>query len=246
MTDDGVKQVTAVGTLRRSGADDVLDLLDAVAAAVAAETAVVIDRFRRSGSGPAALAPRHRPGKQSVDVRQLVDGIERIAGDGQRLVGAPKQLGGDRLVIDHQVELAVQLHPAGQSPDTATGAARCHLAIGVAAALEEQLRPDIDAAESVTAVVEIDGRIRIVSGQYVGEPVGVSGLHRGQGGSVVGPGVGVVGAGVPLRIACLIRRLLPRAIRLLRPSPHSPLLSLLQRRQSARQPGQVGLVCCRL
>ena len=49
-----------------------------------------------------------------------------------------------------------------------------------------------------------------------------------------------------LRIACLIRRLLPLPVRLLRPAPYCPLRPLDQRRQSARQLRQVALMRRRL
>ena len=49
--------------------------------------------------------------------------VERIAGDGQRFVGAPEQLGRDLLAVDLEREFSVDRSgiAAGQTPDAAAG-----------------------------------------------------------------------------------------------------------------------------
>ena len=98
----------------------------------------------------------------------------------------------------------------------------------------------------VAAMIEIDRGERIVLGQHVSDAVGMPGLHRRQRGGVVAPGAGILGAGMALRLRRHERRLLPAAVRLLRPAPHRPLRPLDQRRQGPRQLCQIALMCGRL
>src|SRR5262249_29949338 len=88
--DDGVKEIAAVGAFRRASAHDLLDLLDAVAATVAIKAITSSRRSSFRSCSPAALAPDHGPVKHVIDVRQLADRVELVAGDRQRLVGAPE------------------------------------------------------------------------------------------------------------------------------------------------------------
>ena len=68
-------------------------------------------RSRFCCSGLAALAPDHGPVEHPIDIAELVDGVEPIAGDGQRFVGAPEQLRGNLLAVDLQREFSVQVSP---------------------------------------------------------------------------------------------------------------------------------------
>src|SRR5262245_12156929 len=107
MPDDHVKGVAAVDTFWGTGADDLLDLINGVV--VAAAIQVDAGRLGLSCCRFAALAPNHRPVQNMINIGDLADTVELQAGNGQRLVGAPKQLGGDRLVVDNEIKLAVQL-----------------------------------------------------------------------------------------------------------------------------------------
>src|SRR5262249_19546185 len=101
MSDYRVEDVRAVAFGRRTLAHDLLDLVDAVAAAAAIET-VAFDRFSLFCSF-APLAPNESPLKCFIDVGELTDRrIERIAGNGKRLVGSPEQLSCDLLAVDCQ------------------------------------------------------------------------------------------------------------------------------------------------
>src|SRR5262245_33838902 len=124
-----MKRIAAVGAARGAGADDFLDLIDgvAVAAAVGADTG----RFGLSCCRLTALTPDHCPIQHGIDAGELADAVELGAGNGERFVGAPEQLGSDRLVVDDEIKLAVQLLAAGQAPDPTAGAAWSNFAVGV-------------------------------------------------------------------------------------------------------------------
>src|SRR6516165_9684707 len=169
MPDDHVKGVAAVDTFCGTGADDLLDLIDGVVVAAAIEFDA--SRFVLSCCRFAALAPDHRPVQHMIDIGELADVVELRAGDGQRLVSAPEQLSSNRFVVDDEIKLAVQLFAAGQAPDAAAVAARRYFAVRVASAFEKQLRPDVNAAEIVPTMVEIDGRKWIVSCEHVRDTV---------------------------------------------------------------------------
>ena len=56
----------------------------------------------------AAFAPDQAPIEHFIDVAELADRrVERGAGDGQRLIGVPEQLGRNLLAVDLQRELAI-------------------------------------------------------------------------------------------------------------------------------------------
>src|SRR5262245_11406127 len=78
MPDHHVKGVAAVGAVCWSGTDDPLDLIDAVAAAIAVE-GIAVDRCRGRSSCLAALAPGHAPVEHLVDAGELMDCIKPIA-----------------------------------------------------------------------------------------------------------------------------------------------------------------------
>jgi len=61
--------------------------------------------------------------------------------------------------------------------------------------------------------------------------------------SLTAPRARIRSAGVPIGLRCDERRLLPRPIRLLRPSPDHPLRPIEQRRQRPREFGEIALVC---
>src|SRR5437016_2432854 len=98
MADDGVKHVRAVSSRRRSLTYNLLDLIDAVFASAAVEVVSIKRRFFLFLCFT-LLTPYNGPIKNFIDVGELLDGVEPIAGDRQRFVGAPKQLSCDRLVI---------------------------------------------------------------------------------------------------------------------------------------------------
>src|SRR5262249_40985832 len=95
MANNTVKDVATVGSCRSSGTNDLLDLVNTVPAAVAIET--VADRrsrFCRLSFAP--FSPHDGPTKRLVDAGQLTDRrIKRVAGNGQRLIGAPEELRGN-------------------------------------------------------------------------------------------------------------------------------------------------------
>ena len=71
--------------------------------------AVTVDlccsRFCRSGF--AAFSPDDSPVKRPIEIAELPDGVEPIAGHGQRFGGAPEQLCGNRLAVDLEREFSV-------------------------------------------------------------------------------------------------------------------------------------------
>ena len=62
MADEGVKDVAAVGAARGSGAHDLLDLIDTIAAAVAVE-GIAVDRLPRLQQLPCGARPRSPPSR---------------------------------------------------------------------------------------------------------------------------------------------------------------------------------------
>ena len=98
MANDRVKHVAAVSSSRRTFPDNLFDLINTILASVAVE-AIAVDRCGLFCSSFAAFAPYNRPIKHLVDIGELLDRVEPIAGDRQSFAGAPKQLSCDRLVI---------------------------------------------------------------------------------------------------------------------------------------------------
>ena len=216
---------------------DLLDLFDAVSAATAVE-AIAVDRCRGRSSCLTALAPDHAPVEHLIDVAELADRwIECVAGDRQRLVGAPEQLGRNLFAVDLQREFTIQSgspsampqmrqpSPLGVTSDRYCGRYRGNSAP----------RRRSNAVTSAAAMIEIDRRERIVLGQDVADAVSVPGLHSRQRGGVIRPCAGILRAGMAIRLRRHERRLLPTAFGLLCPSPHRPLRPLDQRRQRPRQ-----------
>jgi hypothetical protein len=78
---------------------DLLDLIDAVLAPATVE-AVAIARRDLFHSSFTPFAPNDCPVEYSVDIGERVNGVEPVACDRQRLVGAPEQLGGNLLAVD--------------------------------------------------------------------------------------------------------------------------------------------------
>ena len=99
MADDRVKHVRAVSSRRRPFTYNLLDLIDAVLGSVAVE-AVAFARRDLFCSSLAAFAPHNCPIKYFVDIGELLDGIEPVSSDGERLVGAPEQLSGNLFAVD--------------------------------------------------------------------------------------------------------------------------------------------------
>ena len=117
MADEGVKDIATVVAGWSTGADDLLDLIDAIATPVAVAGKAIAAARQRRCSGFTTLAPDHRPVQRSIDAGELTDGrVERVAGDRQRLVGAPEQLGCDLLAVDLQREFPIQCGAVRQVP----------------------------------------------------------------------------------------------------------------------------------
>src|SRR6516165_4917289 len=171
MPDDHVKNVAAVDTFWRTIANDLLDLIDGVVVGAAVE--VDAGRLGLSCCRFAALAPNHSPVQHIVDIGEVADAVEFQAGDGERFVSASEQLRSDGFAVDHHIEFAMQLLAGRQAPDAASGATRRYFAVGVAAALEKQLRPHVDAAATIPTMVEIDSSKWIFSCEHVRDTVGM-------------------------------------------------------------------------
>src|SRR5262245_43903687 len=97
---DRVKYVAAVASCWGTFADDLLDLVNTVAA-TATIYSITLCRFLVFLCF-AALALYGRPVKHMIDVGEFGDGIEPITSDRQRFIGAPEQLGRDWLAVDLQ------------------------------------------------------------------------------------------------------------------------------------------------
>src|SRR5262249_54716370 len=127
----------------------------------------------------ATLAPRDAPSNQLVDLAELANGwVERKAGNTENFVGAPEQLCSDSFAVDLDVEFSVDSIAAGITPLANAGAARSDFGVGMLSGAEKVLRPDVDRVRlRVTAVIQIRRRKLVVLGEYVAEPVSMSGLH---------------------------------------------------------------------
>src|SRR5262245_15205226 len=91
MADEGVKNIATVVAGWSTGADNLLDLFDAIATSAAVAGKAVATARHRCCSDFTTLAPDHRPVQRSIDVGELADClVERVAGDRQRLAGAPE------------------------------------------------------------------------------------------------------------------------------------------------------------
>src|SRR5262249_31279118 len=99
MTHDHVKRVTAIGAGRSSFTYNPLNKVNLVARPASIEAVTVeLRRFRRSGL--AAFAPGDGPVKRSIQIGQLPDGVESIAGYGENFGGATEQFCGNWLAVD--------------------------------------------------------------------------------------------------------------------------------------------------
>ena len=135
MADNGMKSVAAIAAVQSALAHDLLDVIDVVSGAAGIE-AVAIDsccRRRFGCCGLAALAPYKSPVNRPIYICQLLDSVEPIAGHGQDLWRAPKQLRGNRPAVDFECEFPVDRTGVvgGQAPDPAAVAGRRHLRIGL-------------------------------------------------------------------------------------------------------------------
>src|SRR5262249_36179911 len=100
MADDGMKHIRSVSSRRRSLPHDPINLVNAEFAASAIEAIAAVHVCGCRGSFP-ALTPDNSPINYLVDVGEGANGgIERGAGDGERLVGATEQLCCNRLAIN--------------------------------------------------------------------------------------------------------------------------------------------------
>ena len=103
MTNDGVEHGRSISSCRRSFTNNLLNLLDAVFQPLLSKP---LPPARRSHSSLTAFAPDQTPIEHLIDVAELTDcRIERGAGDGQRLIGAPEQLGRNLFAVDSNVNL---------------------------------------------------------------------------------------------------------------------------------------------
>ena len=182
MADDRVKDVAAVLASRGAGADDPLDLVDAVTAA----GAVAVQALAGPGGGASAALRRPPQITAQSSVRSILVS-SRMAGSSVQPVMVSGLLvrrnssAAICLPSTFSVNFRLQRGAARQSPDADAVAGRRHFAVGVAAALEEELRPDVDRASiGVAAMVEIDRGKRIVGGEHVSYAVGMAGLHGGE------------------------------------------------------------------
>ena len=120
MADDGVEHVGPIGPRRRSFPHDLLDFLNAVTAAAAVEPVAFARRGLFCCSSFPALTPDQAPLDHVIDVAEFTDrGIECVAGDRQRLVGASEQLSRNRLAVDLQRKLTIERIAVSKAPDAA-------------------------------------------------------------------------------------------------------------------------------
>src|SRR5262245_32908992 len=108
MADDRVEYSAQIGPFRMPVSHDVFNLIDRVGTPVPASEAIPVVHTRSCCNCFAPLTPCDGPVEHFVDTGELVDGgIKHVAGNGERLIGAPEQLSRDRFAGDLQHELAV-------------------------------------------------------------------------------------------------------------------------------------------
>src|SRR5262249_20575447 len=106
VANDCVKHVGSVGSGRCPLTDNLLNLVDTVAATTAVE-AISFDWFFLFLCF-SSFTPYESPIKNFIDVLQLMDcRIERVARNSQGLISFPKQLDSHVLAVDRQCELLV-------------------------------------------------------------------------------------------------------------------------------------------
>src|SRR5262245_38358542 len=92
-----MKELAAVRFRRSSFTHEVLDLVDAVSAGIAVKAIAAVGSSGSflccRGFGLATFAPYDCPIEYLVDIGELLDGIEPVAGNGEHLVGASEQFG---------------------------------------------------------------------------------------------------------------------------------------------------------
>ena len=110
VADNAVKHVATIGSGRSAGPHDLLDFVNAVFGTVAVEAVSEPSNLCRGfrGCRLAAFCPDDAPVDHAVDVGELTNGVELVAGDGQRFVGAAEQLDSDFFAVDLQREFLVQ------------------------------------------------------------------------------------------------------------------------------------------
>src|SRR5262249_9651844 len=178
---NSVKHIAAVFSGWCANLHDPLDLIDAVTRSIVVEALAVGWHSSFSSRCFTPLAPHNCPIEYAIDISQFANGIEPIAGNGQRLVGAAEQFGGNILAVNVKGELPVEALAIRESPDPAAGPGRRHLGIAVAAGFKEVLRPHVDRVSvDVTAIVYVDRSEWIGLGENVGDAVAVAGLHGRQ------------------------------------------------------------------
>jgi hypothetical protein len=202
MADDGVKQIRSISPSRRTFTHDLLNVIDAVLASAPIEAISLNWSFLLCCF--TALAPHKRPIKYLIDVAELADcGIERVAGDRQRLIRTSEQLSRNILALDFQCELAIERIAVSKTPDTNAFTARRYLLIGINRSLQVILGPFVDAVRNkATTMIEIDCPERVVFRENVAQSICMPGLHSSKCSSVVAPGARIARAGVPLRLQC--------------------------------------------
>ena len=110
VTDDAVKQIGAVLSSRSSGADDLLDLVNAVAGLPLLPLKPVGIRCGSFCScGLTALAQMTAQSSTRSILRELANGVEPIAGDRQCLVRAAEQLGCYLLAVELKRRISVSV-----------------------------------------------------------------------------------------------------------------------------------------
>ena len=95
VADDAVKHIAAIATGRSAVAHDLLNFIDAVLGSAAVEAAAIDRGDCFCGCSLAAFSPDKAPVDHAIDIGELTDRVEPVAGDGQCLVGAAKQFDSD-------------------------------------------------------------------------------------------------------------------------------------------------------
>src|SRR5262249_10395768 len=171
MADDRVEHIGSISPRRSTFTHDPFDFIEAIFAAATVK-AITADRCRLDHLSLAALAPYNCPAENVVDVGKLVDcGIERVATDRQCFIGASEKLSRDLLAVHVQRELGVDRVTVCQAPNTNAFAAWRDFLICMDSGLHKVLRPDVDRAQLVPAMIKIDCTERVILRQYIREPV---------------------------------------------------------------------------
>jgi hypothetical protein len=109
MTDNGMKEITAILSGRRPFTDETLDLLDAIAGTITATVEAIARNLFHCCRGHclAPLTPHNSPVERAINVGELMNIVELIACNSERLVRAPEQLNADWLTINLKAEFPV-------------------------------------------------------------------------------------------------------------------------------------------